>query len=70
MDDPKFNAIYFRRETTQLKGQGGLWESAQDMYRPFGAYFKQGDMKAIFPEGANAKFSHLQHNDDRFSHQG
>lgn len=70
LNDDKFNAIYFRRNSTQLKGQGGLWQEAQGMYRQFGCDFKQGEMLATFPSGASAKFSHLDHENDRFKHQG
>lgn len=69
-DDPNFRAIVFRRESTQLKGQGGMWEEALSMYAPWNPKVKLNDMSITFPSGASVKFSHMQHEEDKRSHQG
>lgn len=70
-DDPNFNAIYFRRTTTQLSGQGGLWDEAKEMYQQFlNRDPREKDYKIIFPSGATAKFSHMEHEKNRLDHQG
>jgi len=69
-DDKDFNGIYFRRNTQQLDGQGGLWEEAQKMYSPFNPSYRQKGMKVKFPSGCSCQFSHMEHEKDRKKHQG
>jgi phage terminase large subunit-like protein len=70
MEDPYFDAIYFRRNTTQIKGQGGLWENAKDLYMDFGAKCVDSKLEAKFPSGAKAKFHHLEYEKTKLEHQG
>jgi predicted phage terminase large subunit-like protein len=72
---PGYDAIIFRRESTQLRGGGSLWEDSQEIYRLMGGTpvqtpelvwtFKLGKKRA-----AKIEFRHLQHEKDRFDHQG
>lgn len=72
--DPKYQAIFFRRNTTQVMGQGGLFDTAKGMYselpKEIRPRFREKDIKAIFPSGASIKWSHMEHENDRLSHQG
>lgn len=70
IDDKDFRAIYFRKNTTQLKGQGGLWDVASELYGKFGANCVDSKLLATFPSGAKCKFSHLDLEKDKESHQG
>ena len=70
IDDPHFDAIYFRRTTVQLKGQGGLWDNAKDLYRDFDADCIDSKLTATFPSGAKAKFAHLELEKNKIDHQG
>lgn len=55
--DPYFKAVFIRETSTQLTQAGGLWQEAQEMWRPFGATFKQApQMTATFPSGAQVQF--------------
>lgn len=75
MHDKDFEAIYFRRETSQLLGQGGLVYAAADLFRKFGAEFVESKRQITFKlpdgsRGARAKFMHMEHEKNRLGHQG
>lgn len=74
IQDPKFNAIFFRRTTKQISGQGGLFDTARDMYSTLPEEvkprFREKDYTAFFPSGAKIKWSHMEHEKNRIDHQG
>ena len=70
INDPHFRGVIFRRTMTSIKKAGGLWDEAKQLWKPFGAEFKEVSMKAIFPSGAWIQFSHMEREDDKFSWQG
>lgn len=70
IEDPHFDAIYFRRTGPQIKGQGGLWDNASDLYRKFGAVCLDSKTEATFPSGAKAKFMHMELEKNKLDHQG
>jgi hypothetical protein len=66
-----FRGGIFRRTYPQLKGQGGVWDECQELYRACGAKLRQGqDLDATFPSGANVAFLHLQHEKTKYEYQG
>jgi len=71
VDLPGFRAIIFRRTYPELTGQGGLWDECQPSYRALGASLRDiPHLDAEFESGARIKLSHLQHEKDKYSHQG
>lgn len=71
--DPHFRGIIFRKTTSEITGQGGLWETAVELYsRAFDGDIKvhKKDLRITFPSGGSVKFSHMERDDDRFRHQG
>lgn len=70
--DPFYEAIYFRRTTSELTGQGGLWSKAQDLYSSVTKIrCKEKDLKITFEEyGSSVKFSHMELDSDARKHQG
>ena len=68
--DPYFQAIFFRRQYNELRGAGGLWDTAVEMYEQFGATSNISNMKWTFPSGADARFSHMFTEKDKMSHKG
>lgn len=73
IDDPWFRGVVFRKTTGELTAQGGLWETAIEIYSQiFGIKLKKNkkDLKITFPSGASLKFSHMEHDDNRHQHQG
>ena len=73
-EDPYFRGVIFRKTTGELTAQGGLWETAVELYNyVFGeGACKVGkkDLKVTFPTGASVKFSHMERDDNRFAHMG
>jgi len=74
IDDPKTSCIMFRRTTPQLKGQGGLFDTARGIYneldKKWKPRFREKDLEAIFPTGAKVKWSHMEYVKDKLNHQG
>lgn len=59
---PKSRGIVFRKNTTQLEQQGGLWDEAQSLYRRVNKNVKINIKKRriTFPNGASIQFSHFE----------
>lgn len=65
-----FGAVFFRRTFAQIKNEGGLWDESAKMYPSFGAKPNSSDFCWHFPSKASVSFSHLQHENDIYNHQG
>jgi len=63
-DDPMSSTIMFRRTTPQLKGLGGLYDTAKNMYyqlpEEIKPKFREQALEAVFPSGAKVKWSHME----------
>lgn len=74
VDDPRTTAIMFRRTTPQIKGQGGLFDTAFNMYNQLPDIikpkFRHQALEAVFPTQAKIKWSHMENEKDKFNHQG
>jgi len=70
IDNPEFGAVYFRRESKQITNEGGLWDSAMDIYSEMGIKTNQTDLSIIWPTGAKLTFAHLQLERDKYNWQG
>lgn len=57
----RFGAVIFRRNSTQVRNQGGLWDESVSLYRQLSAYPREAYLEWIFPSGARVKFGHLEH---------
>jgi hypothetical protein len=58
---PGFGGVIFRRTSTQIRNEGGLWDTSMDIYPHVGAEPKETFLEWNFPKGAKIKFSHLEH---------
>ena len=75
---PDFAAMVFRRQFTEIKNPGGLWDEAKKLYgatvggRPVGNpltwHFPSPLPRSV--QGARVVFSHLQHEKDVTAHHG
>ena len=66
-----FGAVIFRRVSTQISSEGGLWDTALDIYQNIqGTTFKTQPYTVQFPSGAKITFNHLQYEKDVYSYQG
>ena len=71
IDNPNFGSVIFRRDSTQITNEGGLWDTAQDIYAQLGGVAKQSPKYIIeFPSGAKITFAHLQYEKHAKSYQG
>jgi len=66
----KFGGAIFRRTYQQVKNEGGLWDSSSAIYPLAGAEPKESNLSWRFPSGAKLKFSHLEHEKNKFDYQG
>ena len=65
-----FRSVIFRRETTQIRGEGGLWDTSRQIYRYCGATAREGTLDWRFPSGAKIGFRHLERADDHYKYDG
>jgi hypothetical protein len=65
-----FGGVIFRRLTTQIKAEGGLWDESNKLYPMVGAKPNQTDLLWNFPSGAKMKFTHLEHEKNVTNWQG
>ena len=74
IDDPNTTSIMFRRTTPQIRGQGGLFDLASEIYmqlpKSMKPKMKSQALEAQFPTGARVRWSHMENVKDKFNHQG
>lgn len=70
-DNPLFGSVIFRRTSTQITTEGGLWDNAMQLYPLRGATAIKTPRPTItFPSGAKITFAHLQYDDTVWDWQG
>lgn len=72
-----YGGVIFRRTTPQITNEGGLWDTARDLYPHVGGKPNVASLTWKFPDANNAKyilskikFSHLEYDDTVLSYQG
>ena len=70
IQDPNFKCVVFRRNLTQIKNSGGLWQESQTLYPLFGGKAREQALDWQFKSGAKIKFAHLEYESDRLVWQG
>lgn len=65
-----FGAVFFRRNSTQVRNEGGLWDESQKMYPDLRATSRELQLEWQFPSGASVSFSHLEYEKTVFNWQG
>lgn len=69
LDVPGFGCVIFRRTTPQIRNEGGLWDTSQDIYTG-AAEPKESTLEWIFPNGNRIKFAHLEYEKNVLDWQG
>ncbi len=69
-DNPGFGAVIFRRTTKQVRAEGGLWDTAEELYVDMDAEPNQSALSWTFPSGARVTFAHLEHEKNKLDWQG
>ena len=69
-NNPKFNAVFFRRTYPQITLPGGMWDESEKIYPQFKARPTKSRLKWDMPSGATFSFHHMQHEMDKSEWQG
>jgi predicted phage terminase large subunit-like protein len=70
INNPKFGAVIFRRQSTDITKEGALWDESQPLYKPLGGISREGKLDWSFPKGSAISMSHLEHENDKYNWQG
>lgn len=71
IENPNFGGVTFRRTTPQIKAEGGLWDASQKLYtKVHEAKAREHTNEWIFSSGSKLKFSHLEHEKNKYDWQG
>lgn len=71
IDKPNFGAVIFRRNSNQITAEGGLWDTALDIYPYVGGRATQNPRPTFrFRSGAKVSFAHLEYEKDKLAWQG
>ena len=70
IDNPEFGAVIFRRNSVQVRNEGGLWDESSKIYPLIGATPSESILQWKFPKGSKLKFSHLEHEKTKYDWQG
>lgn len=68
--NPGFGAVFFRRNTTQIRNEGGLWDESEKLYPGALAAPKSHTLTWDFPSGASISMAHLEHDKTVLNYQG
>lgn len=66
----QFAAVFFRRNTTQIRNPGGLWDESRTLYPLLGAKPAKAVLEWRWPFGGLVKFAHLEHESTVYDWQG
>ena len=72
VDNPKFEAVIFRRNSNQILNSGGLWDASYELYGkyPGAKAIKSPAPYWRFPSGAKISFRHLERDESVHKWQG
>lgn len=67
---PGFSAVIFRRNSTQVRNPGGLWDTSCELFIHANGTPKESTLEWDFQGNGKVKFAHLEHDKTRFDWQG
>lgn len=71
INNSHFGAVIFRKNANQIMSEGGLWDTASQIYPYAGAKPSQSPRPTWrFPSGAKISFAHLEYEKDKLNWQG
>lgn len=70
IQNPAFGCVTFRRLTTQIRQEGGLWDQSFEIYPSIGGEPREQYTDWTFPSGARITFNHMEHPRNRFDWDG
>lgn len=69
-DNGQFGAVIFRRTTKQVRTEGGLWDTSEELFPLLGATPNLSSLAWTFPSGAKVTFAHMEHEKNKLDWQG
>jgi predicted phage terminase large subunit-like protein len=66
----RFGGVVFRRNTTQVRNEGGLWDESMSIYPLFKGDPVESRLSWRFPSGCRMKFAHLEFDKTVLDYQG
>lgn len=66
----KFGGVIFRRNTVQVRNEGGLWDESMNLYFPLKGHPREAFLEWNFPSGMRMKFAHLENEKTVYDWQG
>lgn len=66
----QFAAVYFRRNTTQVRNPGGLWDESMKLFPFAGGVPTNHKLEWSWPNGGKVKMAHLEHESTVLEWQG
>lgn len=70
-ENSEFGSVIFRRNTVQVRNQGGLWDTSFSLYSPLeGARPREAILEWEFASGMRVKFAHLENEHTVYDYQG
>ena len=66
----KFGSVTFRRNSKQVRSEGGLWDESLNLYTLGKARPREANLEWIWQSGARSKFDHLEYEKNVFDWQG
>ena len=70
LDNPRFGGVIFRRNSVQVRNEGGLWDESMAIYTQLGAHPREAFLEWTFSSGARLKFAHLENEKTVYDWQG
>lgn len=73
MNHPRATGIIFRKTSKMLTSPGSIWHEAVHLYStlyPKDLIVRHQANEIVFPNGALLKFSHMQHEKNKYDHKG
>ncbi|WP_428067381.1 terminase large subunit domain-containing protein [Chryseobacterium gambrini] len=71
LSNEKFGAVCFRRTSPMIKGEGGLWDASQNLYKQIHrSEARESTLEWFFNSGAKLKFSHMEYEKNKYDWQG
>ena len=70
VSNPGFGGVIFRRTSPQIRSEGGLWDTSNNIYPYVGARPLESHLAWKFPLGSQIKFSHLEYEKNILDWQG
>lgn len=69
-NNPKFGSVTFRKNSTQVRNEGGLWDESVNLYPLANAHPREANLEWVWPSGMRSKFAHLEYERSVLDWQG